>query len=81
MTKEQLIKLATVYCAHSGLSLSTVSTYAADGGGFFKGLLDGASCTIRKMDRVVDWFDRNWPEDLEWPLSTPRPSEKKETAA
>ncbi|HAW49198.1 MAG TPA: hypothetical protein DCX34_18525 [Roseovarius sp.] len=81
MTKEQLLKLAKTYASHAGLALSTVSTYAADAGGFFKGLEGEASCTIRKMDRVVKWFDRHWPEDLEWPSDIPRPSRTKETTS
>lgn len=81
MNKQQLLKLANTYASHTALALSTVSTYAADAGGFFKGLEGSASCTLRKMDRVVRWFDKNWPEDLEWPHDIPRPSSKRGDAA
>lgn len=36
MTKEMLITLAEIHAEHRGLTLSTVSTYAAVDGKFFK---------------------------------------------
>lgn len=74
MTVENLILLATTYGQHRGLAVSTVATYAALDGKFFKRLSEGAGCTLAKADRVTAWFDGNWPTDLDWPVDVPRPS-------
>ena len=74
MQTQTLTKIATEYAQQTGLKLSTVSTYAANDGKFFKSLSEGAGCTLRKADRVIQWFDENWPADLEWPQDIPRPS-------
>jgi len=82
MNTSSLLTLARLYATHRGLKLSTVATYAAKDGKFFKSLDDGAGCTIGKAERVVEYFDLNWPADLEWPREVPRPrSPKKKEAA
>lgn len=74
MDTKTLVKLAEAYAGHSGLKLSTVSTYAAMDGKFFGRLKEGAGCTLRKAARLVQWFSDNWPADLEWPRDIARPS-------
>lgn len=81
MNTSTLLSLASLYAAHRGLKLSTVATYAAKDGKFFKSLSDGAGCTLSKAARVVDYFDQNWPSDLEWPKAVVRPSQQKRRAA
>ncbi len=76
-----LVELAKAYAEHRSLKLSTVATYAAMDGKFFKGLEDGASCTLRRAGVVLQWFHDNWPADLEWPRHIPRPSKGKREAA
>lgn len=77
-----VIKLAEVFTGHSGLTLSTVSTYAARDGKWLPALKAGtAGCTIRKAERVLSWFSDNWPSDLEWPRDIPRPSKPKSREA
>ena len=80
MNTDTLKNLATMYSCHSGLSLATVSTYAANDGKFFRRLDEGAGCTLKTAERVVEWFAANWPDDLEWPRDVPRPSKKKDAA-
>lgn len=81
MEPKTLVRMGKLYGGHLGLTLSTVSTYAAQDGKWFGRLLSGASCTIRKANAVLIWFDRNWPADLEWPADVPRPPTcKKEVA-
>jgi len=77
MNTETLLNLAESYAAHRGLTLSTVSTYAATDGKFFPQLKSGASCTLRRAARVLAWFSENWPADLEWPRDIPRPDPRK----
>jgi hypothetical protein len=73
MDTKTLVNLAEAYAAHTGLKLSTVSTYAATDGKFFGRLKAGAGCTLRKAATLVDWFSDNWPEDLAWPAEVARP--------
>ena len=75
-----LVKLAQTFADHRGRKLSTVSTYAAGDGKFFKSISGTAGCTLERAARIVDWFSENWPDDLEWPRDIPRPRKKKEAA-
>lgn len=81
MIIEHLITLAEEMAAHRGLSLSTISTYAAGDGKFFRKLKDGSGCTVARAARVFGWFSENWPADLEWPRQIPRPPKSKKEAA
>lgn len=75
-----LVKLAKAYAKHTGLTLSTVSTYAANNGAFFGNLEAGKSCTVAKFNVVLAWFSNGWPSDLEWPSDIPRPQNESEVA-
>jgi hypothetical protein len=82
MEPKTLVTLGEAYGGHMGLKLSTVSTYAACDGKWLKSLASGeAGCTLKKFNRVLTWFDQNWPADLEWPRHIPRPSKAKKEAA
>ncbi|WP_304616945.1 hypothetical protein [Paracoccus sp. (in: a-proteobacteria)] len=82
MSIDAVLKLAVLYAGHSGLKLSTVSTYAAGDGKFFGSLQSGvAGCTFRRVGKVTAWFSDNWPSDLEWPRDIPRPSKPKSREA
>ena len=80
MNTETLVTLAKAYAAHSGKTLSTVSTYAAGDGKFFPRLQGGAGCTLKRANRIIRWFSDGWPADLEWPRDIPRPTKSKEAA-
>lgn len=81
MSTDALIKLANMYTAHTGLKLSTVSSYASNDGKWLPRLKRGeAGCTVKRMNRVIRWFACNWPVDLEWPRDIPRPDKTKEAA-
>ena len=80
MNTPHLIHLAEIFGAHRGWKLSTVSTYAAQDGKFFAKLRDGSGCTLKTAARLIVWFDSNWPSDLEWPKSIPRPQKHREVA-
>ncbi|MEM1077420.1 MAG: hypothetical protein AAGI09_02735 [Pseudomonadota bacterium] len=76
------IKLADVFLAHLGRgSDATISNKAVGHARHFKRLRHGKGCTLRNALRVVDWFDKNWPEDLAWPEGIDRPSSKSKDAA
>ncbi|UFS63807.1 hypothetical protein [Paracoccus denitrificans] len=80
MNTETLLALAKAYASHTGLKLSTVSTYAAGDGKFFANLEDGAGCTLRRAHNLLKWFSSNWPHDLKWPQGVQRPPKSKEAA-
>lgn len=81
MNTDALVELAEAFAAHRGLTMSTVSTYAANDGKFFGSMKDGgASCTFRRAAKVLQFFSDNWPSDLEWPKGIERPSTKRRAA-
>lgn len=82
MSAEIITKLAETYIAHTGLKETTVSSYAMNDGKRLTAIRkDGADVTSRRFNRVLQWFSTNWPEDLEWPQSIPRPAPSTEDAA
>ncbi|MBM2357695.1 hypothetical protein JQX14_24450 [Sulfitobacter pseudonitzschiae] len=80
MNTNTLKVLAEAYAAHRGLTLATVSTYAANDGKFFRSLDEGAGCTLKRAEHLVRWFSDHWPADLTWPSDIPRPRKKKDAA-
>lgn len=77
--RRHLTKCAIVYGAHYDYSLSRVGHLSLRDGTFFD-RIQTKSFTARTYDRVMTWFDRNWPESLGWPSNVPRPSAKSEAA-
>ena len=75
-----LIALGERFALHTNRSLATVSNLVSGGGRFFERLRGEASCTLRTYERVLTWFDANWPADLPWPVDVPRPKQKKDAA-
>lgn len=73
MKTGDLISLAETYTAHRNLSEATVSNRVASHARLFKRLRDGKGCTLATYYKALNWFDRHWPIDLEWPSDIPRP--------
>lgn len=67
------VLLAEQYAAALGLSLSTVSLYAAQQGQLIERLRTGAGITVRRHARIVQWFSDHWPAGLAWPSDVSRP--------
>ncbi|RWR26812.1 hypothetical protein D2T29_19740 [Sinirhodobacter populi] len=81
---EQRIALTTLaesLAAHQGVTHFAISMRALGKGDFFKKLKDGGDCRTATAGRVMAFFDRCWPDDLEWPRDIPRPSKSKKEAA
>lgn len=74
MNIEQIKTLRDAYCAHAGLKPSTVGAYAVNDGKFFQRIEGGGGCTVATAEKVGHWFSENWPVDLQWPRSIPRPA-------
>ena len=76
-----ILFLARRLAAHRNNSLTTVSLRAAGQGLYFSRLEAGQiGLTFARLDKVMNWFSENWPEELDWPKSIPRPSAKKDAA-
>ena len=73
MNCESILRLSRQYATETGLSLSSVSTYATGSGDIFSRLDRGHDITTRRATRIVQWFSDNWPIDLHWPTDIPRP--------
>lgn len=81
MHTDSLIQLEDRYRRHVGGSGATLSnkitgTHAR----LFKRLRNGGGCSVRTFNLAMAWFDANWPDDLEWPRSIPRPSEQRRSS-
>jgi hypothetical protein len=81
--KHPLLRLAELLAAHEGVTHFAISMRVKGKGDFFKRLMaPNADCRTRTASEVLEWFDANWPADLEWPRTVPRPkSPKKKEAA
>lgn len=79
-TSKHLLILAGLYGEHLALSHWRVSYLVRGDGQFFKRLENGKSCTLKTAASVMDWFDKNWPDDLAWPKDISRPAKSKKAA-
>ena len=75
MYSEWLSRIATLYSRNRKVTVATLGTYAAGDGKFFPRLSEGR-VTIRRAERVLQWFSDNWPAGLPWPDDIPRPTPK-----
>ena len=74
----QVLRLAHIFVAAKGHTLSTVSLRIADQGSLFGRLASGdADLTLKRRDRIIQRFSDRWPADLEWPKDVPRPKPSK----
>lgn len=80
MFTESITRVAHAYANHRGLSIKTVSTYAANHGDFIGRLERGHDVTTRRAGRILQWFSDRWPSDLEWPAEIPRPAPREDAA-
>lgn len=74
MITTDLIILAGTFAPHVGRSEQTVSKWVVGHGRLFQRLRDGHGCNVATAERVIRWFDANWPADLGWPETVERPS-------
>lgn len=76
-----LVTLSDALATHQRVTHFAISMRAMGKGDFFKNLMAGADCRTRTYEKVITWFDTNWPGDLEWPRHIPRPPKSKKEAA
>lgn len=66
-TTRVLHGLAEAMAGHLTITLESLSGRALNKGGFFARLVRGGDCTTATAERVLQWFDGFWPDDLPWP--------------
>ncbi|GGC68383.1 hypothetical protein [Chelatococcus reniformis] len=63
------------YAQATGLKVTTVGRLAAKDGRFFTRLNDPElSFTLKRYNRLLEWFSANWPEETNWPEGVRRPA-------
>lgn len=80
MTQEQLLKLADAYGKFEKITHWSVSMRILKKGDFFQSLIDGRDCRTATANKIINWFDKNWPDGLQWPRDIQRPSGKEDAA-
>jgi hypothetical protein len=80
MQYEHLTSVCETLAAHRQRSEMTVARWAGVHGRLFHRLAEGKGCRVDTYNRAIHWFSDNWPADLEWPHSIPRPKKPKEAA-
>ncbi len=71
---ENLLSVVDAYAAATGLAEATISTRFLAGGRVILDLRNGRDMGVRRIERAVESFAREWPADAEWPADVPRPA-------
>jgi hypothetical protein len=71
--RENLSALKARYTEKVAVPDYKIGIMSANDGWFFK-RIETTSFTVRTYDKVVNWFDANWPAGHPWPRQVPRPS-------
>lgn len=72
--RRHLQTLGAAYSTATGTSLRAIGSRAVNYSYFFDRISDPKiSLTLRTYDKVVAWFDANWPENVDWPADVYRP--------
>ena len=79
-TASELVELATTYMAATKCTSSRLSKLAANNNRLFERLTEGFDCHSDMCERASNWFDKNWPDDLQWPSSVTRRRAKNHSA-
>jgi hypothetical protein len=72
-TTDELVILARVYLAASGVAASRLGREIAGNDKMFVRLLAGeGDIASRSGEQASVWFDKNWPLHVKWPAQVPR---------
>ena len=69
-----LSSLATPFAEYHGIKATTVSKRCAGQAHAIDRLRAGATITLGRYNRIVQWFSDHWPPDLPWPSDITRPT-------
>lgn len=67
LTPFDLLILARLYAAATGLSLSTLGKRACGNNRVFLRLSNGAGANVRTLERIETYFRATWPANASWP--------------
>jgi len=67
----ELVILARAYCAN-GTLMSSLGKKVLDNYKFFPLLEAGKGAHSGNLEKASDWFEENWPADIEWPKEVAR---------
>ncbi|WP_319499299.1 hypothetical protein [uncultured Cohaesibacter sp.] len=74
MMTQQIVQLADRYSKHVGIAVSTLSMRLFCDSQKIDNLRAGKDLLTKRFEAAVQFFDENWPVDVEWPSDIPRPS-------
>jgi hypothetical protein len=73
--RANMLVLATTYAKATDVSAQAIGQRIMRDNTFFRRIAEGAGFTASTYDRVVHWFDENWPDEVAWLAYIPRPSQ------
>jgi hypothetical protein len=76
LTTNEIRRLADVLSGAQRRRLSTLSSRACGNWASLDRLAAGKAIRSDTHERLATWFAKNWPAEIPWPLSTPRPNGK-----
>jgi hypothetical protein len=76
MDTRHLIILVDRLAAHLDRSDMTIAKRAGVHTRLVPRLRSGEGCTVGSYAKMMAWLEGNWPADLEWPTTVPRPASK-----
>ncbi len=79
-TTRHLLALAEALGRYKRVTPDAICARALGKGHFFHRLAIGGDCRTATAERLLGWFDDQWPSDLEWPRDIPRPSKSRRVA-
>lgn len=78
---QQMLALIDQFATAKGISTSRVTTIVFNSGAMYERLRSGSDITVGRLERAMQWFSDNWPDDLAWPEGIVRPTPKPVIAA
>ena len=72
-TTTHILILSDAYIAHQKIAQKTLSSRLFKDVNKLPALYSGADITVSRFNDTMEWFAKNWPEGLAWPVVVPRP--------
>ncbi len=76
---DSLLAVANAYALAEGIDLSTVSWRALGDTKKLTAMQTGADIQVRRFEKTMIWFSKNWPVSAVWPDGVARPTQEQGT--